>query len=187
MTRAYSLDADSSAIAEAFGAQHGPDPWGGGDLTPGTFAPVIIRSAKTTQRVIRPMVWGYPAPNTMMQPGEVQWVPNVRNVNSPFWIGNLRHIELRCLVPATAILGTRHDRRDSSEIGFPSLFAMAGIWRDLTDMPVFAVISVDDHENSHASTPLILDGPQQQIWLTAEWKDAAKLLVAHKAGHTSCA
>ena len=178
MTRAYRLDAPSGAISEAFGAQHGPDPWGGGDLRPGEFAPVIVRSSKTSQRVIRPMVWGYPAPNSMTPSGEVQWVTTVRNTASPFWIGNLRHVELRCLVPATAILRPNRDTLT------PSLFAMAGIWRDLTDMPVFAIVTVEQGKHS---TPLILDGSQQQHWLTADWKDASKLLERHDAETKTCA
>lgn len=178
MTRAYRLDAPSSAISEAFGAQHGPDPWGGGDLRPGEFAPVIVRSAKTSQRVIRPMVWGYPAPNSLTPSGEVQWVTTVRKTASPFWIGNLRHVELRCLVPATAII---RPKRDTPA---PGLFAMAGIWRDLTDMPVFAIITVEQGKHG---TPLVLDGPQQQRWLTAEWKDASQLLVPHAAEPNACA
>jgi putative SOS response-associated peptidase YedK len=183
MTRAYRLDAPSGAIAEAFGAQHGPDPWGGGDLQPGQFAPVIVRSAKTSQRVIRPMVWGYPAPNSVTASGDVQWVTTVRNVVSPFWIGNLRHVELRCLVPATAV--TRH--MPDGNVHSPPLFVMAGIWRDLTDMPVFAIISVDSDKHGKTGTPLVLDGPQQQIWLTATWKEAARLLEPHNRENTVCA
>lgn len=182
MTRAYRLDAASSDIAETFGAQQGPDPWGGGDLRPGEFAPVIVRSAKTSQRVIRPMVWGFPAPNSMTPSGEVQWVTTVRNVASPFWIGNLRHIELRCLVPATAIIRPTKYVSDSN-IPARSLFAMAGIWRDLTDMPVFAIVSVEQGKNS---TPLILDGPQQQSWLTTDWKEASRLLVPANTGMKTC-
>lgn len=183
LTRFYRLDAPSLAIAEAFGARHGPDPWGGGDLTPGAFAPVIVRSAKTSQRVIRPMVWGYPAPNSITPSGEVQWVTTVRNVNSPFWIGNLRHVELRCLVPATGIIGRAKGAPDS-QASAPGLFAMAGIWRDLTDMPVFAIMTVAQGKHS---TPLILNSAQQQCWLSADWKDAAKLLEPGAAETKTCA
>jgi putative SOS response-associated peptidase YedK len=134
------------------------------------------------------MVWGYPAPNSLKPNGEVQWVPTVRNVESPFWIGNLRHVELRCLVPATAIIPTARRKPERRDIETPPLFAMAGIWRDLTDMPVFAIISVDDAaEQGKRSTPLILNGPQQQAWLTADWKDASKLLQPHIAGRVLCA
>ena len=187
MTRGYRLDAPSDAIADAFGARHGPDPWGGGDLRPGEFAPVIVRSTKTSERFILPMVWGYPAPNSLTPSGDVQWVPTVRNVESPFWIGNLRHVELRCLVPATAVIRTVKGVPERQDENARSLFAMAGIWRDLTDMPVFAIISVDDAGAEKRGTPLILDGPQQQQWLTADWKHASKLLLGNTAGHHTCA
>ena len=115
-------------------------------------------------------------------------MPTVRNVESPFWIGNLRHVELRCLVPATAIIPTAKRKPERRDIETPPLFAMAGIWRDLTDMPVFAMISVDDAaEQGKRSTPLILDEPQQQAWLTADWKDASKLLQPRIAGRVLCA
>lgn len=189
MTRAYRLDAPSDAIAKAFDARHGPDPWGGGDLRPGEFAPVIVRSTKTSERFIRPMVWGYPAPKSMTPSGEVQWVPTVRNVESPFWIGNLRHVELRCLVPATAVARTVKGVPERYDADTPALFVMAGIWRDLTDMPVFAIISVDDAgtDKGKRGTPLILDAAQQQHWLTADWKDASKLLVRGNPGIQVCA
>lgn len=133
------------------------------------------------------MVWGYPAPNSLSPSGEVQWVPTVRNYESPFWIGNLRHVELRCLVPATAIHAVTA-MPEPSDRPTPTLFAMAGIWRDLTDMPVFAIITVDDvATQGKRSTPLILDGLQQKAWLTAEWKDASKLLQPNHSGKLTCA
>lgn len=135
------------------------------------------------------MVWGYPAPNSMTPSESVQWVPTVRNVESPFWIGNLRHVELRCLVPATAIIQTVMGKPEFRGNDSGSLFAMAGIWRDLTDMPVFAIISVDDvgPGKQKRGTPLILDGQQQQRWLTTDWKDAARLLDPESAGTAACA
>jgi putative SOS response-associated peptidase YedK len=186
VTRAYRLDAYSRDIADALSADQGPDPWGGGDPRPGTFAPVIVRSSKTTRRFIRPMVWGYPAPNSLTPAGDVQWVTSVRNVASPFWIGNLRHIELRCLVPATSI-GSQIPTM--SESAPAAIFAMAGIWRDLTDMPVFAIITVDNESDvaKKRSTPLILDSAQQQMWLTADWKEASRLVVPAQKEPTTCA
>lgn len=186
MTRAYRLDAHSRDIADALSADRGPDPWGGGEPRPGTFAPVIVRSSKTVRRFIRPMVWGYPAPNSLTPAGDVQWVTSVRNVASPFWIGNLRHTELRCLVPATSI-GSQIP--PPPESGPAAVFAMAGIWRDLTDMPVFAIITVDDAADAakKRSTPLILDSAQQQAWLTADWKEASRLVQPMQTEPTTCA
>ena len=132
------------------------------------------------------MVWGYPAPNSLTPAGDVQWVTSVRNVTSPFWIGNLRHIELRCLVPATSIGNQPPAHPDS---GPASVCAMAGIWRDLTDMPVFAIISVDDATDpaKKRSTPLILNSAQQHMWLTADWKAASRLVQPAQKEPASCA
>ncbi|MBL0924954.1 MAG: hypothetical protein IBJ12_10885 [Sphingomonadaceae bacterium] len=106
MTSRYRLQASSRDIATALDADQGPDPWAGGALSPGEFAPVVARSQKTGRRFVRPIVWGYPAPGleNIGPSGEMRWVPNVRNVDSPFWVGNLRHTELRCLVPATSVM-----------------------------------------------------------------------------------
>jgi putative SOS response-associated peptidase YedK len=190
MTRHYQLNAASEAIAAAFGAHRGPDPWGGGTLLPGEFAPVIVRSQKTRQRVIRPMVWGYPAPDGVSPAGEVHWVPTVRNVESPFWIGNLRHSELRCLVPATAFLLRGKGRDHAFTLYDQPVFAMAGIWRDLTDMPVFAIVSCDAagaaKERGASGMPVILDDVQQQRWLTADWKDASTLVAPYAGALMSC-
>ena len=66
---------------------------------------------------------------------------------------------------------------------------MAGIWRDLTDMPVFAIITVDDATDpaKKRSTPLILNSAQQQIWLTADWKAAFRLVQTAQKEPTTCA
>lgn len=185
MTREYRLDATSQQIASAFDAHQGPDPWQGGGLAPGEFAPVIVRSQKTGQRFIRPMVWGFPAPGGIAPNGQVNWVPAVRNVDSPFWIGNLRHVELRCLVPATSFILRAQRKQAEFAVYDQSMFAMAGTWRDLTDMPVFAIMTADAVEETKAlganSAPVILDAAQQQIWLSADWKEAS-LLVAPYAG-----
>ena len=188
MTRAYRLDASSHEIANTLSAQHGPDPWGGGDLAPGEFAPAVVRSQKTGQRVIRPMVWGYPAPNGIAPDGQVTWVPNVRNLESPFWIGNLRHSELRCLVPATSFMLRATGKSHWFGITGAPVFAMAGIWRDLTDMPVFAILLTASsglpRQAGAFAMPVILEPEQQDKWLTADWKDAQPL-VAPFAGALS--
>jgi putative SOS response-associated peptidase YedK len=145
VTSHYRLEARSDQVAIALEANQGPDPWGGGALSPGEFAPVVTRSQKTGARVIRPIVWGYPAPGPegISPSGEVRWVPTVRNLESPFWIGNLRHSELRCLVPATSFMLRGKGKEHWLAVSDTPVFAMAGIWRDLTEMPVFAILVTD--------------------------------------------
>ena len=41
MTVLYRLDAPAAALARHFGAEAGRDPWAGGHVAPGGFAPVI--------------------------------------------------------------------------------------------------------------------------------------------------
>jgi putative SOS response-associated peptidase YedK len=187
MATRYRLEAGSADIATALSADLGPDPWGGGEVGVGQFAPVITRGGKSGRRVIRPMHWGYPPPG---QPSETfglgppRWVASVRNLESPYWIGNLRHCELRCLIPATHFEnGTGKARRWYCVADEP-VFAIAGIWRDLTDMPVFAVLATEpssalipvEGKGASASMPLILQRADHDRWLRADWKEAQELV-----------
>jgi putative SOS response-associated peptidase YedK len=195
MTSHYSLNANSARIAAYFGADSGPDPWIGGGLTPGTFAPVIARAGRSGKPVIRPMHWGYPPPGTsteVAQLGPPRWVAQVRNIASPYWIGNLRHPELRCLIPATAF-ALRHSRAEHwYGVKDRPMFAMAGIWRDLTDMPVFAILTTEPNSallpveggNGPGAMPLILKPDDHDHWLKADWKEAQKLIEPFPAGDT---
>ncbi len=187
MTLPYRLAATSPDIARRFAADAGPDPWGGGDPHVGEFAPVIMRGGKSGRRVIRPMHWGYPPPG---QPAESfgaappRWVAQARNLESPFWIGNLRHVSLRCLIPATHFLVATGKEQQWWQVKDQPIFAIAGIWRDLTDMPVFAMLTTDPSaallpvEKGAAPTgmPMIVQADDHETWLGADWKEASKLV-----------
>lgn len=184
------LDSRSAAIAAAFNADSGPDPWEGGALIEQRFGPVVVRSGSSGRRFIRPMHWGYPAAGQSTEltpPGGLRWVFHVRNFDSPFWIGNLRHAGLRCLIPMTSF----HYR--SRRHGAPMLnctlpdrpiFAVAGIWRDLTDMPVFAMLVTEPSSalipveggKAPVSMPAILPAGSEERWLCADWKEAQQLI-----------
>jgi putative SOS response-associated peptidase YedK len=187
MAISYRLEAESPAIAAAFGADAGPDPWGGGEIGVGQFAPVIARGGKSGRRVIRPMHWGYPPPGQPAESfglGPPRWVPHVRNLTSPFWIGNLRHVSLRCLIPATHFLGGAGKDRSWWGVKDQPVFAMAGIWRDLTDMPVFAILTTEPNAAlmpveggaAPASMPFILSANAHEKWLSADWKEAVDMV-----------
>jgi putative SOS response-associated peptidase YedK len=192
VTSHYRLEARSDQVAPALEANQGPDPWGGGALSPGEFAPVVTRSQKTGARVIRPIVWGYlaPGPEGISPSGEVRWVPTVRNLESPFWIGNLRHSELRCLVPATSFMLRGKGKEHWFAVSDTPVFAIAGIWRDLTDMPVFAILVTDasgEAKNKGANAmPCILEADQYDRWLRADWKEAQDLVAPYAGALTSC-
>jgi putative SOS response-associated peptidase YedK len=193
VTSHYRLDANSADIAASLDASHGPDPWAGGALSPGEFAPIVTRSQKTGQRFIRPVVWGYPAPDARgtRAAGDVRWVPNARNIDSPFWIGNLRHAELRCVVPATSLMLRAKGKPHWFAVSGQRVFAMAGVWRDLTDMPVFAIVTTDSSgltkQAGASAMPLILEADQIDRWLRAEWKDAKALVVPFGGALMACA
>ena len=98
MTALYRLDAPAHAVARHFAASAGEDPWQGGHVSPGSFAPVITtgrefvagpRPQGESTRRMTPRCWGVPPPPSV---GDTrQGILSVRNLDSPFCIGNLRN------------------------------------------------------------------------------------------------
>jgi putative SOS response-associated peptidase YedK len=194
MTMLYRLDADAAAIAARFGASVGADPWAGGTVAPGSFAPVLTmgrefvagpRGERQPLRLI-PRLWGVPPPPAAGDPE--RGVLSVRNTESPFWIGNLRNSEFRCLVPATAVMEwgrvdptTGKRRQLWLAPADQPLFAMAGVWKD-SEVPSFALLTCEPNavwrDAGREAMPVILPADPQvwQTWLRGDWKRAEALL-----------
>ena len=197
MTMLYRLDADAAAIATCFGAERGNDPWPGGTLAPGQFAPVVTagreavagpREERQPRRLI-PRLWGVPPPPAAGDPG--RGVLSVRNPDSPFWIGNLRNSEFRCLVPATAVMEwggtdpvTGKRRKLWLSCTDQPLFAMVGVWKD-SEVPSFALLTSPANatwrDAGHEAMPVILppDPAAWRLWLLGDWARARVLLVPY--------
>ncbi len=189
----YRLDAKAAAIGRAFGVTAGVDPWAGGHVAPGSFAPVITAgrefiagpgAARQPWRMV-PRLWGVPPPpstNDAARP-----VLSVRNVDSAFWIGNLRNPEFRCLVPATAFMewgriGPDGKRRQHwFACADQPLFAMAGVWKD-AEVPGFALLTCPPNAEvkraGRDAMPVILppDRGAWTTWLHGGWDKASALL-----------
>jgi putative SOS response-associated peptidase YedK len=197
MTMLYRLDAMARDIARTFGADEREDPWAGGHVAPGGFAPVITAGrefvagprpqTRSPQRMI-PRLWGVPPPPSAH---EARPVLTVRNVESPFWIGNLRNSEFRCLVPATAFMewgkGTDRDgkrRRHWFACADQQVFAFAGVWKD-SEVPSFALLTCEPNAALRAAgrdaMPVILppDRVAQDLWLRGGWDRASALLAPY--------
>jgi putative SOS response-associated peptidase YedK len=180
MCNLYRVDTDADAIAQQFDADKGGDVWDNGYVAPGRFAPIVTG---VRERRMVPMLWGYPPPPNA-QADRNALVTNVRNLESPFWIGNLRHSELRCLVPVTRFQEWTGEKGRKKQIWFdvPSrpLFAFAGIWRDTGEMPVFAFLTTEPNAMVRSvdpkSMPVILHPEDYQSWLSDDWKIAKKLV-----------
>ncbi|MEL7447297.1 MAG: SOS response-associated peptidase family protein [Pseudomonadota bacterium] len=196
MTLLYRLDAHAAAIASRFGARLGEDPWQGGYVAPNRFAPVITAGrefvagprppGKRLQPRITPRLWGVSPPPSTADP--MRRVATVRNPDSPFWIGNLRNSEFRCLIPATRFMlwgsGTDYEGRRLKHWFAPEgqpLFAMAGVWKD-EEVPGFALLTMDavglPKQRGCTSMPLVLpnDEDARQIWLHGGWDRARNLI-----------
>lgn len=184
MTSLYRLDMTAPQIAQNFFADAGDDPWQGGYMTPGSYGPVIIRT-REGKRIV-PRLWGVPPPPAVALSGGAP-VAHVRNVESPFWIGTLRHTEYRCLIPATSFQLWSHapdpvsGKRiaHSFALAASPVFAMAGIWRD-SEIPSFALLTCDPNRLVSAvnprTMPVILHREDQDQWLRADWKTAQRLI-----------
>ena len=198
MTVLYRLDASAPVIASAFNARSGADPWAGGHVAPGQFAPVITAgrefiagprpAGKRLERRMIPRLWGVPPPSV---PDASRSVLTVRNPESPFWIGNLRNSEFRCLVPATAFMawGKGVDSKGKRlrhwfACADQPLFAFAGVWKD-SEIPSFALLTCEANALLRAAgretMPVILpaDPQAQDDWLYADWKRASRLIAPH--------
>lgn len=184
MTSLYRLDMTAPQIAQSFFADAGDDPWQGGYMTPGSYGPVIIRT-REGKRIV-PRLWGVPPPPAVALSGGAP-VAHVRNVESPFWVGTLRHTEYRCLIPATSFQLWSHTPdpvsgkrvAHSFALAASPVFAMAGIWRD-SEIPSFALLTCDPNRLVSAinprTMPVILHREDQEQWLRADWKTAQRLI-----------
>lgn len=199
MPALYRCAADAQAIAARFAAAAGSDPWRGGTISPGQFAPVITagrefvagpRGDHQPRRLV-PRLWGVPPPPAAGDRGSA--VLTVRNPDSPFWIGNLRNSEFRCLVPASAFMvwgkgvdaqGRR--RRHWFALADQPLFAFAGVWKD-SEIASFALLTCQPNavlrHAGREAMPAILppDPAAWHIWLQADWDRARELLAPYSS------
>lgn len=197
MTMPYRCAASAAQIGQTFGVAAGADPWSGGAVTPGGFAPVITtgrefvagpRGMGQPRRLV-PRLWGVPPPPSAGERGRA--VFTVRNLASPFWIGNLKNSEFRCLVPATAFMvrGKAGEARWLACADQP-LFALAGVWKD-SEVASFALLTCPANAALRAlgreTMPAILpaDPAAHDLWLRGDWARASGLLVPYPSGMIS--
>ena len=206
MTPLYRLDPHAQAIAARFGAVAGSDPWAGGSIAPGQFAPMITQGREAIAgprqpgqpRRMVPRLWGVPPPPSVAGRGGA--VLSVRNPDSPFWIGNLRNSEFRCLVPASQFMiwGKGVDREGKRVRHWLActdqpLFAFAGVWKD-SEIPSFALLTCEPNAllrslGAERMPALLPNDPEAwRLWLNGGWDRAAKLVQpysssAMRAGH----
>lgn len=199
----YRLDADASEISAHFGARAGEDPWESGAISPGRFAPVVTsgrefiagpRPDGELPRRLVPRLWGVPPPPSAGDAGQA--VLTVRNLESPFWIGNLRNSEFRCLVPATGFAEWgREDptmgKRRRLLVGCEDqpLFALAALWKD-SEVPSFALLTCDANAALRAEgierMPVILsaNSGDWHLWLNGGWDRAQDLVAPYASAMT---
>ena len=196
----YRLDASAAEAAARFSARAGDDPWELGHVAPGSFAPVIMagrefiagpRPAGEPARRMIPRLWGVPPPPAAGDAGRA--VLNVRNLESPFWIGNLRNSEFRCLIPATSFMewGAGHDadskrRQHWFGVADQPIFAFAAVWKD-SEVPSFALLVCEANAalrgEGRETMPVILppDRAAHDLWLHGDWARAQQLVAPYSS------
>lgn len=196
MTTLFRLDTSAAAVAERFGARLGDDPWRRGYVAPGKFAPVVTAGrefvagpkppgGRLEPRIV-PRLWGVLPPPRADDPA--RRIATVRNPDSPFWIGNLRNSEFRCLVPATAYMlwgsDIDYEGRRLKHWFAPleeRVFALAGVWKD-EEIPAFAILTRETDgvpkQVGARAMPLVLPDSEEarQTWLHGNWDRARKLI-----------
>ena len=174
MGHGYRLDAPASDIAAALGADCAGDVWLGGGVAAGGYAPVVVRGQDRVRRMV-PRQWGVPPP-----PRGHNVVIHVHNLESPFWIGTLRHTQFRCLVPATRFWRSVGGKTVWFSVPSAPVFAFAGIWRD-SEVPSFAILTADALAQIAGldTMPVILAQEDYAAWLGADWKLAQRLVVPY--------
>lgn len=168
------------------------------------FAPIVTtgrefiagpRPEGDPPRRLVPRLWGVPPPPSAGDTGRA--VLTVRNPDSPFWIGNLRNNEFRCLVPATAVMAwgivdPTTGRRRQLWYGptDQALFAMAGVWKD-SEVPSFALLTCEANavlrEQGLERMPAILptDSAAWRTWLQGGWDRAGELVAPYASSFTA--
>ena len=137
-----------------------------------------------------PRLWGVPPPPAGDPRGGIA---TVRNPDSPFWIGNLRNSEFRCLVPATSFMewGKGRDaegrrRQRWFTLADQAIFAFAGVWKD-SEVPSFALLTCEPNAALRAegreTMPVILppERQAQRVWLNGSWDRARALLAPYSS------
>lgn len=133
-----------------------------------------------------PRIWGVPPPPAAGDP--TRGVTTVRNLGSPFWIGNLRNSEFRCLVPVTSFsewgntidVEGRRERHHFTCTDAP-IFAFAGVWKD-SEIPTFAILTCKANATLRAigkdTMPVVLSNTRtaQDQWLYGGWDTAQRLV-----------
>nr|WP_242447538.1 SOS response-associated peptidase family protein [Aurantiacibacter aquimixticola] len=131
-----------------------------------------------------PRIWGVPPPPSAH---DARPILNVVKRQSPFWVGNLRNPEFRCLVPATAFAewgeaGADGKRRQHLfHCSDQPIFAMAGVWFD-SEVPGFALLTCEPNNTVRSlkreCMPVILPSHRGAwaTWLHDGWDRAAALL-----------
>lgn len=182
MCNLYNLKQSRGEVIGLFrAADHWQADMGKDYVAPGLPGPVVIE--RDGERISGLMEWGVHHAGNL--------VTNVRNLESPFWRNMLDRPHHRCLVPVTefqewsAAPDPATGKKRPYWFAIPSrpVFAFAGIWRKVEGQPRYAFLTTEPNALVGAihpkAMPVILDDADYDLWLSADWTDARRLVAAY--------
>jgi len=136
------------------------------------------------ERALEAMTWGIPR-HMKGKSGKpiVNYVTNVRNLESPFWKSTIANPHYRCLVPVNDFCEWSGEKGAKTEHWFSlpaaPIFSFAGIWRPTAEGNCYAFLTCEPnplvapiHEKA---MPVILHPEDYDRWLDGEADSACSL------------
>jgi putative SOS response-associated peptidase YedK len=113
----------------------------------------------------------------------VNYVTNVRNLESPFWRSTLANPHYRCLVPVTDFCEWSGEKGLKQEHWFSvptsSIFSFAGIWRPIAEGNCYAFLTCEPNPLvaliHPKAMPVIVHPENYDAWLDGEVDSACAL------------
>ena len=187
MCNRYRVSAKQMEIAKKFGfpidkLMPEPEPLPPPELFPKKSGWIVRK--QDGERSLDVMKWGIPR-RMKGKSGKpvVNYITNVRNLDSPFWRSTLASPHYRCLVPVTDFCEWEGEKGSKLERWFnvpaSPIFAFAGIWRPSEEGNCYAFLTCEPNPlvaPIHAKAmPVILHPQDYDHWLDGEVESACSL------------
>lgn len=179
MCNLYAIRKSAAEVAAHFGAAppstrfNAPD-----DILPGH--PGMVVREESGERILQPMVWGWPLRLREMRPeSKPKPVNNIADVQKPMWVGFARKPEWRCIIPITEFAEAEGEKgsrtRTWLSVKGQPIFAWGGLWRRSAEWgAVYSGVMTDSNaavRPVHDRMPVLLLPEDYGRWLRGSLED----------------